>query len=1050
MSFLGLGATAGDDAQDDSSTSVIHQDSDDDDDAIRDDDIDLGFRRHQYETFGDNRSRHESKEDALYGVFRQAEVLPSRSRETPTSAPLFVPAAQEPADDSAATEMEETSMMFVSATKSSREPSDEVNDKTKNEREDLQAPAPAAPPEETVEDKQVKKAQNAADEYFQSLIQQAQSKKKRRRLQGEVDELSNRQEGAAPSMMPMAFGKASSQPDAPFSLPGKKDPSIAKWEKHERGIGSKLLFKMGWRGSGGLGSNRQKKKPNLGGDQDETTPATEERVDNKAAIGAGGEPLAKKGISRPIEVVVRPANLGLGFGNFKEQSQLKGNRTIEAEVRGIELPKIKRKEKGVLDTLDENDMEEDDDIGPGPSLQTPSSAIPTTQEIMTQKAWKRRKNKKMAPKIIPYEDLVRQQEEARSKGPVIIDMRGPLEMSATSANGDHLLGKELLFNVNFLLNTVENQLHSHSQMVKSTERKEKSLQSEIEDLEQQEEDTRDRRQKLQGALDLIQKVHDLIKGHDHGIRANEPLDQVIEWIEALGASFSSQDREDLRFWQALAPALLSPVLQIKLDRWDPLGSFEKTKEMLNSIYFIQIKDQNTSDRRAADEFRFSVLQNQLLPKIQQVLESNRWDPCTETDVVVDIYEYMISLAASDPSLQIHDNAPSTPEGQVLSSGALDKDHVGGTARASDLAEIFRKRIILETIYPKLQNTLTHWKPSLAKDGSGLENRLDLWILPWMPHLDLPAILSNVLSECKRKLKSSVSYLQRKVGRGSDLQFVQACFTILKPWARVYESKQLQRLVSEYVSPYLARVFAKQNIRSNPSDQDWASVGVAFDLHSSGLLSEVEFLSLVEAELLPRWATKLNGMLMAREVDALGGASSNYASWKSRLLLYADTPAWASSQKKLRKDPICCGFFYTALRMIELRILSQFDELESLIPHSTNYHVASARRAKALHLGVQDDYARTESRSKAEVDARIRLRRKQIDTPTFRDVVEEFANEREILFQPRMGGKALRDGKQVFLFGSVPIYFEGDVLYASHASNWRPTSLDELFEFTLAK
>ena len=31
----------------------------------------------------------------------------------------------------------------------------------------------------------------------------------------------------------------------------------------------------------------------------------------------------KKGISRPVEVVVRPANLGLGFGNFTEATQLK-------------------------------------------------------------------------------------------------------------------------------------------------------------------------------------------------------------------------------------------------------------------------------------------------------------------------------------------------------------------------------------------------------------------------------------------------------------------------------------------------------------------------------------------------------------------------------------------------------------------------------------------------------------------------------------------------------------------------------------------------------
>ena len=38
-----------------------------------------------------------------------------------------------------------------------------------------------------------------------------------------------------------------------------------------------------------------------------------------------------KGISRPIQVKVRPANLGLGFGNFKEATQLKSNRQLEAE-----------------------------------------------------------------------------------------------------------------------------------------------------------------------------------------------------------------------------------------------------------------------------------------------------------------------------------------------------------------------------------------------------------------------------------------------------------------------------------------------------------------------------------------------------------------------------------------------------------------------------------------------------------------------------------------------------------------------------------------------
>ena len=103
------------------------------------------------------------------------------------------------------------------------------------------------------------------------------------------------------------------------------DPNLGKWEKHTKGIGMKLLSKMGYKGSGGLGAKRVKK--------------TEASEDNKKPAAA------RTGISRPVEVVVRPSNLGLGFGNFKEATKLKVNQQIEAEVRGVELPKEEKKRK---------------------------------------------------------------------------------------------------------------------------------------------------------------------------------------------------------------------------------------------------------------------------------------------------------------------------------------------------------------------------------------------------------------------------------------------------------------------------------------------------------------------------------------------------------------------------------------------------------------------------------------------------------------------------------------------------------------------------------
>ena len=72
---------------------------------------------------------------------------------------------------------------------------------------------------------------------------------------------------------------------------------LGKWEKHTKGIGLKLLAKMGFKGR--LGSK-------------------------------------ERGVSQNIETVVRPNALGLGFGGFKEAARLDANKVFEAQVRECE------------------------------------------------------------------------------------------------------------------------------------------------------------------------------------------------------------------------------------------------------------------------------------------------------------------------------------------------------------------------------------------------------------------------------------------------------------------------------------------------------------------------------------------------------------------------------------------------------------------------------------------------------------------------------------------------------------------------------------------
>ncbi len=108
----------------------------------------------------------------------------------------------------------------------------------------------------------------------------------------------SRSAGAAPPAAPAAAARSAAAPPsqlgggrapAPGALPG----NIGAFEKHTKGFGAKMLAKFGF--SGRLGKNEQ-------------------------------------GITQPIEVVVRPTQLGLGARGFREAAQLKVNKAVDRDL----------------------------------------------------------------------------------------------------------------------------------------------------------------------------------------------------------------------------------------------------------------------------------------------------------------------------------------------------------------------------------------------------------------------------------------------------------------------------------------------------------------------------------------------------------------------------------------------------------------------------------------------------------------------------------------------------------------------------------------------
>ena len=126
--------------------------------------------------------------------------------------------------------------------------------------------------------------------------------------------------------------------------------------------------------------------------------------------------------TRPKVVKVRPANLGLGFGGFKEATHSKVNQQIEMQVRGIKEPPKQDKPKQAPTTAQQQTT-------------SSSSALPSVQDLFQDASWRRgRRKQKVKRKVIPYTELLQSADAADTKN-VIVDMRGPQSSLADDTRG---------------------------------------------------------------------------------------------------------------------------------------------------------------------------------------------------------------------------------------------------------------------------------------------------------------------------------------------------------------------------------------------------------------------------------------------------------------------------------------------------------------------------------------------------------------------------------------------------------------------------------------
>jgi tuftelin-interacting protein 11 len=422
------------------------------------------------------------------------------------------------------------------------------------------------------------------------------------------------------------------------------DRGFGSWEKHTKGIGSKLLAKMGFKGR--LGRN-------------------------------------ESGVTRQLEVKVRPQGIGLGFGNFQEATTLRVNRELEADRQGKTL----------------------EEMGGGEVAEGKRKP-----ETPFRGRWRKESgNLKRKRQYVMAQDVQREVEEKNAGGLdgrnlTIIDMRAPeIRVLASAAEAEWepadmklkepRLGDELLHNVSLIVGISEADLRSFAACITAERARSDSLEKESAEIAAKLHEVGDSLRRMEGMRAFLARVADKVS-QDISIKGKD----VAQAFLALKANFPE---EFSKFSLAgLAVTLYAPLMKRELRGWSPLTEPLRAQEILEGM----------------GEGHMGALGSVLLPPVRRALtnEWSVWDADPEPAL-----KLVSSLVPVEPSLPEHIILPK------LSAAIATWDASKGDMHPQILPWVPVLGSKIAPLFPDIRRRLSSLGPRLGPEQ----------VKPWLPIFD---------------------------------------------------------------------------------------------------------------------------------------------------------------------------------------------------------------------------------------------------------------------------------------------------------------------------